>query len=107
MDELLTIETSTTGATTTLLVTGDLDPASAPILDDALETALARDGVDEIVVDAAGLTFVDSSGLSALVNARTDAAEAGVRFVVENPTPLCTRLLEATGLAELLLRPPS
>jgi anti-anti-sigma factor len=105
MDERLTISTSTDGGTTTLGVAGDLDPSSSPVLDEAVSTALARDGVEEVVVDAAGITFVDSSGLSALVNAHSDATDAGVRFVVDNPTPLCLRLFDATGLTEILLRP--
>jgi anti-sigma B factor antagonist len=105
MDERLTISTSTDGGTTTLKVAGDLDPSSSSVLDEAVTTALARDGVEEVVVDAAAITFVDSSGLSALVNGHADATDAGVRFVVDNPTPLCVRLFEATGLTELLLRP--
>ena len=105
MEDRLTISTSTDGGTTTLEVAGDLDPSSAPLLDEAVGAALAQDGVEEVVVDASGITFVDSSGLSALVNAHSDATDAGIRFVVDNPTPLCTRLFEATGLTDLLLRP--
>jgi anti-sigma B factor antagonist len=105
MEERLTISTSVTGGTTTLEVTGDLDPSTVPFLDDAVSAALAGEGLVELAVDLAALTFIDSSGLSALVNARADATEAGIRFVVDNPTTLCERLFAATGLTDLLLRP--
>ena len=102
MDERLTISTSATGGTTTLTLEGDLDPSSAPDLAAAVGEALTRDGLEDLVIDVAGLAFIDSSGLSALVNGHTDAAEVGVRFSVANPTSLCERLFEATGLGDLL-----
>ena len=102
MDERLTISTSATGGTTTLTLDGDLDPSSAPQLATAIADALARDGLEALVIDVAGLAFIDSSGLSALVNGHADAAEVDVAFSVVNPTSLCERLIAATGLTDLL-----
>jgi anti-sigma B factor antagonist len=102
MDERLTISTAATGGTTTLTLDGDLDPSSSPQLANAIADALAVDGLEDLVLDVAGLAFIDSSGLSALVNGHADAAEAGVAFSVANPTSLCERLIAATGLTDLL-----
>lgn len=102
MDERLTISTSATGGTTTLTLDGDLDPSSAPHLDTAIADALARDGLENLVLDVAGLAFIDSSGLSALVNGHADATAVDVAFSVVNPTSLCERLIAATGLTDLL-----
>jgi anti-anti-sigma factor len=55
-----------------------------------------------ITLDAAGLTFVDSSGLMALHRARTAAAEAGVAFRITEPSPALRRIAEAGGGEDLL-----
>ena len=87
----------------TFVLAGELDVRTRTILLESfhLPSLAGRN----LVLDLSDVTFVDSSGLSALVNGHADATGAGVRFVVDNPTPLCVRLFEATGLTELLLRP--
>jgi len=55
-----------------------------------------------ISVDAWGLTFIDSSGLLALLRARDAAAEAGGAFRVFRPSPAVRRVAELTGVEGLL-----
>ena len=102
MDERLTISISATGGTTTLDPRRRSRPVLRPHLATAIAEALARDGLEALVLDVAGLAFIDSSGLSALVNGHADAAEVDVAFSVVNPTSLCERLIAATGLTDLL-----
>jgi anti-sigma B factor antagonist len=56
-----------------------------------------------LVVDAPGLTFLDSSGLRSLLRARAAANHAGVAFRVADPSPVLRRLVERTGLQAQLL----
>lgn len=51
-----------------------------------------------VVVDLAGLTFIDSSGLGAIHAARRKAIEDGGNLVVCRPNPAVLRVLEITGL---------
>jgi anti-anti-sigma factor len=51
-----------------------------------------------IVVDLARLTFVDSSGLGLLHEARRRAIDHGGNLVVCHPGPVVLRVLEITGL---------
>jgi anti-sigma B factor antagonist len=51
-----------------------------------------------IVVDLEHLTFLDSSGLGVLHEARRKAIEDGGNLVVCNPVPMVQRVLEITGL---------
>ncbi len=102
MEHQLTIATSTGDDGTTLAVAGELDPATTPQLDDAVAATLGVDGVRRVVLDLAEVGFIDSSGLSALLNARNRAQEVDVDLVVANPSPHCRRLLEATKLTDLL-----
>jgi anti-sigma B factor antagonist len=51
-----------------------------------------------IVVDLSRLTFLDSSGLGLLHEARRKAIDDGGNLVVCNPAPMVERVLEITGL---------
>ena len=55
-----------------------------------------------LIVDAHGLTFIDSSGLKALLHARAAATDAGVAFRVSEPSPWLRRIAETTGVEDLL-----
>jgi anti-sigma B factor antagonist len=55
-----------------------------------------------ITVEARGLTFIDSSGLAALMRARAAADDAGATFRVSEPSPALRHILEITGTVELL-----
>ena len=51
-----------------------------------------------IVIDLSELTFMDSSGIGALLAARRMVLEDGGNLVVSRPTPMVYRVLEITGL---------
>jgi anti-sigma B factor antagonist len=55
-----------------------------------------------ITVEAAGLEFIDSSGLLALMRARDAATEAGVGFRVSEASSAFRRVVELTGAGGLL-----
>jgi anti-sigma B factor antagonist len=61
------LETSRSGERTVIAVSGDLDVLTAPQLRDQLIEAV-EGGRRRLLVDLTGCTFVDSSGLSALVS---------------------------------------
>ncbi|MCR6490783.1 STAS domain-containing protein [Amycolatopsis sp. OK19-0408] len=82
-----------------LTVRGELDVATAPRL--RTEVGGLELGAGQLlVVDLAGVTFCDSSGISALIAARNaaEAARAGVALVAV-PSRI-TRTLGLTGLAD-------
>jgi anti-anti-sigma factor len=82
-----------------LAAAGEIDMASAPQLDRALTDALTRHEPRHIEVDLAEVSFLDSSGINALVGARSRAASTGCRFSVTNPAPPVRRVLDVTGLS--------
>lgn len=47
-------------------------------------------------------TFIDSSGIAALVRAREAATEAGVAFMVHNPSLALRRPVQLFGMDDLL-----
>ena len=77
----LQITTTSQDGTGRVAVTGELDIATAPQLERALETQLAA-GAGEIVLDLRGVTFIDSSGLRVVLVASRSAASEGRRLIV-------------------------
>ncbi len=88
------------GAAAVVAVAGDLEFATAATLRTTL-IDLAQRGCDPLVVDLSRLDFVDSTGLSLLVQAKQRIESQGHRFVLRNPTDRVQRVLEISGLSEL------
>lgn len=79
---------------------GELDLASAPqftqALDQALEQALL------VIVDLRALTFIDSTGIHAIVNADAQARQTGHRLVLIRGSGQVARVFALTGLSDRL-----
>jgi anti-anti-sigma factor len=77
-------------------MSGELDLASS----DRLSQLLAELGDQTVVVDLAELSFIDSSGIAALVAAKDRLQTAGRELLLTRPQPNVERVLEMTGLEE-------
>jgi anti-sigma B factor antagonist len=84
----------------TLVVSGEVDLATAPRFLDQL-IAVAAEAHSPALVDLSAVTFLDSSGLTALVDARRSFEDTDVSLVLVNPSPACRRVLEITGIDKL------
>jgi anti-sigma B factor antagonist len=82
-------------------VTGELDLASSPALEQELERGAAAQA-ELVIVDLRNLEFMDSTGLSVLVRAHQRATENGQRFGVVKGPQQVQRLLSLTGVADRL-----
>jgi anti-anti-sigma factor len=81
---------------------GELDSFTRDRLDTVI-SALAGAGVQHLTVDMAGLTFMDSGGISTLLNARETVVAAGGGLTLANVPGIVRRIIEVTGLTALLL----
>lgn len=90
-----------------VVLTGEHDLGTVPRVKEGLAGATAAGGA--VVVDLCEATFVDSSILGALLEARRTAAESGHGFAVafSGGAEPVRRVLEVTGLAEELPVHPS
>ncbi len=88
--------------TAEVVLDGDLDNLSVPVLREALE-ALYTQGCFEIRLDLEGLAFTDSSGLGAMVGAWRRCQREGGTLSVTNPSVPVRRLMDMTGISKLLL----
>ncbi|MFI5934872.1 STAS domain-containing protein [Actinoplanes sp. NPDC051494] len=94
---------STRGANGTAAVSlsGEIDYANSDEVAQGLRDAVAQWSPEEIRVDLSGATFIDSTGLGALIEGYRAATTAGCRFVVTNPSDSFRRVLTVTGMIEL------
>jgi anti-sigma B factor antagonist len=82
-----------------VVVTGEHDVYTAPSLRDQIQSVIEEKA--PFVVDLTPATFVDSSILRVLLEARRQAEESGVGFAValgNGEGPGVRRILEVTGL---------
>src|SRR3954465_12682459 len=78
-------------------VRGDLDLHTAPELREALSRAI-DEGRNRLVVDLTETSYMDSSGLTALVVPPKRLRKRGGQLVVVNVDPSIGRTFEITGL---------
>jgi len=77
---------------------GELDSADAVAVAAALAAVAARE--PQIIVDLAGLDFIDSSGVAALARGRRQARLAGGDLVLAAPRQKVLRVLAVVRLAD-------
>jgi anti-sigma B factor antagonist len=95
------VEVRNADDTTVISVSGELDLASSPALEEELER-VAQSDAQLVVVDLRSLEFMDSTGLSVLVRAHQRAEENGRRLGLVNGSQQVQRLLTLTGVADRL-----
>lgn len=108
--QALTTRIDAQNGVTSIALSGELDMATVPILNDQL-TALEQEGTGAIMLDLRELSFIDSSGLHAFIQAHKRSLLNGHRFLLVGASPIARRLfemtrteflLEAQGTAQLL-----
>jgi anti-sigma B factor antagonist len=99
LEEPLTIEVGDEGSDTVFVLRGELDPHTAPDLRNEIDRVLEA-GRSRLVLDLAGITFIDSSGLRVVISAHKDTVERGGGLVLRSPSPTTRRLLDITGLLD-------
>jgi anti-sigma B factor antagonist len=87
--------------TAIVTVLGEIDFTSSGDVAQVIQDAVTQWAPSTVRVDLKGATFIDSTGLGALIEGYRATAEIGCRFVVINPTDGFRRVLMVTGLCEL------
>lgn len=81
-----------------LAVIGEVDADNCEELLDAVLNSEPRSG--PLHLDLSDLTFIDSSGISALLKIKAELATRGHSLQLQSPTESVHRVLEITGLLE-------
>jgi anti-sigma B factor antagonist len=84
----------------TLRVSGEIDLAVGTRFEEEL-AAVVAEAHSPADVDLSGVTFIDSSGLHALIRAQDEVASTDVRLVLVNPSKACRQVFEVTDTTHL------
>ena len=91
-------ETEERDGTLRVALAGELDFSTAAAVEEKL-TAVEESGQPTwLVLDLRGLRFIDSTGLSLVINADHRGRKAGRRVTIVSGTGAPRRILDATGL---------
>lgn len=103
----LTIDVVPLDAAVGVAVVGDIDACTADLLRLRLQDVVDTERPRSVVIDCAGVSFLDAAGISALIRAREYADRHGADMRLLNTGRLVTHILTLTGLIEALrVTPP-
>ena len=83
-----------------LVIEGELDIATAPELAVMLERM--RTHLHPVVLDLEGVSFMDSTGLTTLMDAWLESRKNGWAFSVRAASPAVRRVVELAGIEQML-----
>jgi anti-anti-sigma factor len=90
-----------------LVLQGELDMATKSQLRDVAMAQLGASGLAKLGLDLADITFLDSCGISVLVDLRNQANDRGIYMEILAVSQRAARILTIVGLAEAFGIPPS
>ncbi|MEU4424345.1 STAS domain-containing protein [Actinoplanes sp. NPDC024001] len=91
----------TTDGTTTVSLQGEIDILTVEQVRVVLGEAVAA-GPERIVVDMAEVSFIDSTGLGALISGFQRARDRGIPFRLARPSHNVRQILVLSGLLEVV-----
>ena len=96
----LRIEVADTTSPTTVVLTGEIDVSTSNRVREAL-IAISNSGEISVVVDMGNVTFMDSTGLAALVGPLKRFRSMNGQIVLRSPSKGVLKVLEITGLTRV------
>jgi anti-sigma B factor antagonist len=96
----LTVKEGTQPGEMTVAAAGEVDISTSPALGRTLDAALA-DATSRLDLDLSEVTFVDASGVSAILVAWSRADREGIRVRLLHPPAFIRRVLDLTGVTSV------
>jgi anti-anti-sigma factor len=94
-----------TGPQVVVRVAGEVDFETTDVLRTALTRALAVDAVRQVIVDLDAVSYLDSTGIAALMAAHHRAAAQQATVIVINTHGIVQRVLTLSGVLPTLTEP--
>jgi anti-sigma B factor antagonist len=87
----------------TIMLSGEIDLQVAPTLREAGDAAIAHAAGNPVHIDLSGVTFLDSTGIGALVAISNAAHDKDVPLRLRSVPEKITKLLSITGLDDVFV----
>ena len=98
----LQVESTAQGRKLRIAVDSEVDVSNAEELRAQIDAGLADETTQQIEVDMAQVSYIDSTGIGVLVGSAHKAQDSGRVFQVLNPQPNVLRILGLLGVDEVL-----
>lgn len=98
-------ETSDGDRVAGLRVTGEMDMSTVVTFEEAFSATL-DEAPDPLRIDLSGVTFMDSSGLNALIRARNAMEDRGRKLVISGVSDQVRHLFDISGLTAAFVIAP-
>ena len=98
----LQVESMAQGRRLRVVVSGEVDVSNAEDLRAQIDAGLSDETVQEVEVDMAEVSYIDSTGIGVLVGSAHKAQDSGRVFQVLNPQANVLRILGLLGVDEVL-----
>ncbi|RZU48704.1 anti-anti-sigma factor [Krasilnikovia cinnamomea] len=92
-----------TSAATVVTITGEIDMVSESQVCTVVTDVLRRSRPHRLVLDMSDVTFLDSSGVRALIQCRDRAEQLGARLEIHPAHEIVRQVLSICGIADLFL----
>lgn len=86
----------------TAKIAGELDHHTAGHLRDKIDKEIAKNGVKELILDLANLTFMDSSGIGVIIGRYKNIKALGGKLFIKNPNLQIDKLLSISGIKKIV-----
>ena len=83
-------------------LSGELDHHSAPQAREALSRAMHKEPAAALMLDMAGVTFMDSSGIGVILGRLKELQRTGGSLTILNPSAQMKKILKMAGLGDLI-----
>jgi anti-sigma B factor antagonist len=102
LDAPVTVAVEDSGKALLVFLSGELDHWGAEKVFEALGDAMWRSSTANLIVDASGLWFIDSGGLTAFVDGTAAARQRGGDLVIIGARPMLAHLVATLRIGHLL-----
>jgi anti-anti-sigma factor len=103
----LTLNVSNEGPIATVDLQGEIDLATIDMLTDEVFAYLDVDSVEQVFIDLRDVTFIDSSGVGALMRCKNKSVKAGKTLHVVGTHDWVADTLRLGGVSDYLTQPGS
>ncbi|HEX3032706.1 MAG TPA: anti-sigma factor antagonist [Bacillota bacterium] len=83
-------------------VAGELDMRVTPEFRDRLDTALENEMAGKLLLNLSEVSFIDSSGLGAILGRYKRLTQVGGKLAIAAPQPQVKRILELSGILRIM-----
>lgn len=83
-------------------VMGEIDHRGAAGIRNTIDETVIKSTCEHLVLDLAGVDFMDSSGLGLILGRYNNTKSLGKSFSVINPSPSAERILSAAGAGRII-----